>query len=75
MGVNSLDKVSPVPVRTFPRCTRCSQGTLVPLSDYNGPTALPFKVWICTNEDCDFNLKIRLGEIIVDEPVWDGSPP
>ncbi len=47
----------------------------MPLSDYNGPTALRVKAWICSNENCEFSLKIRRGEIIVDEPVWDGSAP
>ncbi len=55
-------------------CQRCDAGTLVPLSDYGGEGAsLVFKAWVCTNPTCGFNLKIRHGEIYIDEPILDGA--
>ena len=32
-----------------------------------------YKAWVCTNPDCDFNLKIRNGDIVRDEPIKSGS--
>jgi hypothetical protein len=28
-----------------------------------------YKAWVCTNVDCGYNVKIRSGEIVVNEPV------
>jgi hypothetical protein len=28
-----------------------------------------YKAWACTNVDCGYNLKIRSGEIVVNEPI------
>jgi hypothetical protein len=59
---------------TFPLCRRCDQGHLVPLSDYGGQGAeVRYKAWVCTNPVCGFNVKIRNGEIVRDEPVNDAS--
>ena len=59
---------------TFPRCRKCSAGDLVPLSDFGNQGApIHYKAWVCTNPACLFNLKIRNGDIIVGEPVHDGS--
>ncbi|HEY7021493.1 MAG TPA: hypothetical protein VH349_10285 [Ktedonobacterales bacterium] len=59
---------------TFPRCRRCGQGDLVPLSDFGSQGApIHFKAWVCSNPECLFNIKIRNGEIIINEPVGDGS--
>jgi hypothetical protein len=59
---------------TFPRCRKCGQGDLVPLSDFGSQGApIHFKAWVCTNPECLFNIKIRNGEIIINEPVGDGS--
>jgi len=48
----------------FPKCQKCTNGTLIPLSDYGreGATIL-FKAWVCTNPDCGFNIRIDNGEI------------
>ncbi|MGH2364946.1 MAG: hypothetical protein ACRDHX_09885 [Chloroflexota bacterium] len=49
-------------------------GDLVPLSDFgNQGAAIEYKAWVCTNPSCTFNLKIRNGEIFVNEPINDGS--
>jgi hypothetical protein len=58
----------------FPPCRRCGEGDLVPLSDFGAQGAeVLYKAWVCTNPSCGFNLKIRNGEVFVDEPVIDGS--
>lgn len=58
----------------FPICRACGQGELVPLSDYGGQGgAVQFKAWVCTEPDCGFNLKVRNGDVFVNEPVYDGE--
>jgi hypothetical protein len=59
----------------FPPCRRCGDGDLVPLSDFGGQGAeVRYKAWVCTHPACGFNLKIRNGEVFVNEPVTDASP-
>ena len=54
----------------FPTCKQCPDGVLVPLSDFGGQgAAVHYKAWICTNPACDFNLKIRNGEVFRNEPI------
>lgn len=63
-----LDQVS------FPKCQKCKIGDLVPLSDFGSQGAsIQYKAWVCTNPDCGFNLKIRNGDVYVDEPIMSGS--
>jgi hypothetical protein len=58
----------------FPPCRQCGQGDLVPLSDFGAQGAeVRYKAWVCTNPACGFNLKIRNGEVFVNEPVTDAS--
>lgn len=48
----------------FPKCQKCSTGTLIPLSDYGREGApIMYKAWVCTNLECGFNLRIDNGEI------------
>ena len=58
----------------FPKCQKCSTGDLVPLSDF-GSQGVPihYKVWVCTNPECGFNIKIRNGDIYVNEPILSGT--
>src|SRR5262249_54088246 len=57
-----------------PPCRRCGAGDLVPLSDFGTQGAeVRYKAWVCTNADCGFNLKIRNGEVFVNEPVTDAA--
>lgn len=66
-GIQKDQKTSMSP----PTCLKCHKGQLVPLSDYSPTGAeIYFKAWVCTNPDCRFNLKIRNGEVFVDEPVY-----
>jgi hypothetical protein len=48
----------------FPLCKACSEGVLVPLSDYGRDGApIRYKAWVCTNPNCGFSLRIDNGEI------------
>ncbi|MDP2932302.1 MAG: hypothetical protein Q8O05_07405 [Chloroflexota bacterium] len=58
----------------FPKCQKCEAGDLVPLSDFgNQGAAIQFKAWVCTNPNCGFNLKIRNGDIYINEPIMNGA--
>ena len=59
----------------FPECKSCDKGgVLIPLSDFGGQGApIHYKAWVCTVEECWFNLKIRNGDVLVNEPISDGS--
>ena len=57
----------------FLTCRSCDEGDLLPLSDFGAHGApVYFKAWVCSNPDCGFNLKIRNGDVYVNEPVLDG---
>ncbi|HEU5318946.1 MAG TPA: hypothetical protein VFX49_22730 [Chloroflexota bacterium] len=57
---------------SFPRCRECGDGELVPLSDFGGQGAsVHYKAWVCINPECGFNIKIRNGEVLINEPVND----
>ena len=58
----------------FPKCRKCDDGDLVPFSDFGSQGApIHFKAWVCTNPDCGYNIKIRNGELFIDEPINDGQ--
>jgi hypothetical protein len=62
----------------LPKCLKCDKGQLVPLSDYGSQgAAVRYKAWVCTNPDCGFNVKIRNGDIYLNEPITSGAmhPP
>jgi hypothetical protein len=60
----------------FPKCLKCNTGDLVPLSDFGSQGAdILYKAWVCTNPDCGFNLKIRNGDIYLNEPILSGTSP
>ncbi|OGO04074.1 MAG: hypothetical protein A2Y60_01325 [Chloroflexi bacterium RBG_13_54_9] len=59
---------------TFPKCQVCKTGDLVPLSDFGSQgAAIHYKAWVCTNLECGFNIKIRNGDIYVNEPINSGA--
>ena len=63
-----------VDISSFPKCQKCKQGDLVPLSDFGSQGAtIHFKAWACTNPDCGFNIKIRNGDLYIDEPIASGA--
>ena len=48
----------------LPKCQKCGNGTLIPLSDYGQDGAsVMYKAWVCTNPDCGFSLRIDKGEV------------
>jgi len=48
----------------WPKCLKCSQGILIPLSDYGRDGApITYKAWVCTNPDCGFSLRVDKGEV------------
>jgi hypothetical protein len=54
----------------FPDCLKCSDGTLIPLSDYGREGAsILFKAWVCTNPSCGFHLRIDNGEVSMGEQI------
>ncbi len=58
----------------LPKCQRCKEGDLVPLSDFGSHgAAVHYKAWVCSNPECGFNLKIRNGDIYIDEPIANGA--
>jgi hypothetical protein len=47
---------------------------LVPLSDFGSQGAsILYKAWVCTNAHCGYNLKIRNGDVYIDEPIMEGE--
>jgi hypothetical protein len=51
----------------------CKVGDLVPLSDFgNQGAAIHYKAWVCTNPECGYNLKIRNGDVYINEPIGSG---
>lgn len=66
--------MEPLEKNSFPKCQRCSKGDLVPLSDFGSQgAAIQYKAWVCTNPDCGYNIKIRNGEVYLDEPILSGE--
>ena len=56
----------------MPPCHRCDGGYLVPLSDFGSQGApILYKAWVCTNPGCGYNIKIRNGDVYLDEPIID----
>ena len=59
---------------SLPKCQKCGKGDLVPLSDFGSQGApIHYKAWVCTNPDCGYNIKIRNGEIYLNEPILSGE--
>ena len=50
--------------RDWPKCMKCGKGHLIPLSDYGRDGApIMFKAWVCSDQECGYNLRIDNGEI------------
>ena len=59
---------------SLPKCQKCHSGDLVPLSDFGSQGAsIQYKAWVCTSPECGFNLKIRNGDVYINEPIMSGS--
>ena len=58
----------------LPACRKCGDGVLVPLSDFGSQGAqIHYKAWACINPACGFNIKIRNGDLYIDEPIASGA--
>jgi hypothetical protein len=54
----------------FPKCLKCEDGNLLPLSDYGRDGAtIKYKAWVCNNPDCGFNIRIDNGELSLGRPL------
>ena len=54
----------------FPECQKCSNGILIPLSDYGREGAsIMYKAWVCTNPSCGFNIRIDNGEVSLGKTI------
>jgi len=50
----------------LPKCMKCSDGLLVPLSDYGQDGAsVNYKAWACINPSCGFQLRIDKGQVTI----------
>jgi hypothetical protein len=48
----------------FPECPKCTDGKLLPLSDYGRDGAtIRYKAWVCANPECGFLIRIDNGEV------------
>ncbi len=71
-----LEEVEIVENVSFPKCLKCKVGDLLPLSDFGSQgAAIYYKAWVCSNPDCGFNLKIRNGDVYLNEPIFSGTGP
>ena len=58
----------------WPECQDCGQGSLLPLSDFGSQGApIHYKAWVCSNPTCGFNIKIRNGDVYLNEPIASGA--
>ena len=59
----------------FPICKACdNDGNLLPLSDFGSQGApIHYKAWVCSVPSCGYNIKIRNGDLVVDEPIHIGE--
>ena len=58
----------------WPTCRKCTDGELLPLSDFGSQGApIHYKAWVCSNPDCGFNIKIRNGDVYLNEPIASGA--
>jgi hypothetical protein len=54
----------------FPPCQKCNDGLLLPLSDYGREgAAIRYKVWVCSNPECGFNIRIDNGEVTLGRQI------
>ena len=54
----------------FPKCQKCNDGILLPLSDYGRDGApIRYKAWVCSNPNCGFNVRIDNGEISIGRTI------
>ncbi|MFQ5352493.1 MAG: hypothetical protein ACE5D3_05400 [Candidatus Binatia bacterium] len=48
----------------LPKCLKCGEGLLVPLSDYGTEGAsVTYKAWVCINPVCGFSVRVDKGQV------------
>jgi len=49
----------------FPKCPRCGEHVVLPLSDFGGDSggSVMYKAWVCMDKDCGWTLRIDKGTI------------
>ncbi len=59
----------------FPICKACdNDGNLLPLSDFGSQGApIHYKAWVCSVPSCGYNIKIRNGDVYINEPISSGD--
>lgn len=64
LAISSGGRFEKEAVMELPKCQKCSNGVLIPLSDYGQEGAsVMFKAWVCINPDCGFSLRVDKGEV------------
>ena len=59
---------------SLPGCRRCEAGNLLPLSDFGAQGApVHYKAWVFSNPSGGFNIKIRNGDVYLNEPIASGA--
>jgi hypothetical protein len=54
----------------FPKCLKCTDGVLLPLSDYGRDGAsIMYKAWVCSDPKCGFHLRIDNGELSMGDEI------
>jgi hypothetical protein len=49
---------------TYPKCQRCLDGELLPLSDEGrGGGEMRYKAWVCSNPKCNHVIRIDAGKV------------
>ena len=57
-------------MENFPKCLKCNEGYLLPLSDYGRDGAtIKYKAWVCSRPDCGYNIRIDNGELSLGRPL------
>ena len=72
--MEAVKEEGPVNESSMAQCRRCENGDLLPLSDFGSQGApIHYKAWVCSNPDCGFNIKIRNGDVYLNEPIASGA--
>ena len=51
-------------VMELPTCMKCTEGRMIPLSDYGTDGAsVMYKAWVCINPSCGFSIRIDKGQV------------
>ncbi len=57
-------------MESFPKCLKCNEGDMLPLSDYGRDGAtIKYKAWVCSKPDCGYNIRIDNGELSLGRPL------